>query len=125
MYWLPSTPGEIADRWTILKLKLSRCDTHDAGARESIAEEMRAMRIPAFDDDTLALVEALGRINERMWDLQASVRRLMHADDQPEFLESARKLPLLNDTRAHIKSRIDQLMGYTAVPKQYALRFDV
>lgn len=125
MYWLPSTPGEIADRWTILKLKLRH--VNDEAARQSITAEMRSMRMPAYDDYTLALVEALGKINERVWELQTTVRSLMHDDKNPEFVETARKLPILNDTRAHLKARIDQHMGFdpAAVPKQYALRFEV
>lgn len=125
MYWLPATPGEIADRWTILRLRLTRLEPGDDVSRDSITAEMRSMRMPAYDDDTLALIDVLGRINERMWDLQASVRRLMREDSQDEFLDTARKLPILNDTRAHLKSRIDQHMGHAAVPQPYPLRFEM
>lgn len=113
-HWAPSSPGDLADRWTILALKVVRAP--DEAAREAATHRLQELCMPGYDDTSASVMDALGRINERLWDLQDEVRRLMAApqtaDVQARFLEAARSIPILSDTRAHLKSRIDQLMGH-------------
>lgn len=115
-YWAPSSPGDLADRWTILNLKLARCPEADAEKRAACARRLQELALPAFDRVTTGLVEALGRINESLWDLEDTVRSLLAQPDTPpnraRFLRAARCIPILNDTRNHLKKRIDELMGY-------------
>lgn len=114
-YWAPSSPGDIADRWTILKLKVARCA--DADKRQACARRLEELVLPRFDETTTGVVNALGRINETLWDLEDAVRASMAQPNTPEnqarFLRAARCIPLLNDTRNHLKKRIDEMSGYT------------
>lgn len=112
-YWAPSSPGDLADRWTILTLKVQRAS--DDAKREAATRRLSELALPVYDDTSAAIVAALARVNERLWDLEDDVRRLMassKADAEPAFVRVARAIPLLNDTRAHLKARIDELMGH-------------
>jgi hypothetical protein len=114
-YWAPSSPGDLADRWTILQLKLRKA--RDEAARGACARRLQELHLPAYDETSMAIVEALGRVNEALWDLEDAVRALMASPDQgadtrAKFVQAARSIPVMNDTRNHLKRRIDQLMGY-------------
>lgn len=113
-YWAPSSPGDLADRWTILNLKLARC--HDEAGRGACVRRLQELALPEFDQPATAVVDALGRVNAALWDLEDEVRDAMAAGDSPDaqerFVRAARCIPVLNDTRNHLKKRIDQLSGY-------------
>ena len=112
-YWAPSSPGDLADRWSILNLKLTRCPADDEVTRAACMRRLRELTVPEFDESTSALVDALGRVNAALWDLEDTVRATMAAgDDHDRFVRAARCIPVLNDTRNHLKRRIDQLCGY-------------
>ncbi len=115
-YWAPSSPGDLADRWTILAIRVARAE--DEAARQAATLRIQGLCMPGYDDTSASVMDALGRINERLWDLEDEVRRLaaapQTADTQARFLQAARSIPILNDTRAHLKSRIDELMGHAA-----------
>lgn len=125
-YWAPSSPGDLADRWTILQLKLAKCPETDHAKRDTCVRRLRELPLPNYDATALGLVEALARINSTLWDLEDTVRRLMAQPDGPQqraaFIRAARAVPILNDTRAHLKMRLDQLCGYDGLqdPKMYA-----
>lgn len=123
-YWAPSSPGDLADRWTILKLKERKAASEST--RAAAARRLDELRLPTFDATVSALVDALSRINEALWHLEDRVRALMARPDpesQLAFMRAARGIPVLNDTRNHIKARIDSLMGYTDAqdPKAYSV----
>lgn len=112
-YWAPSSPGDLADRLTILKLKVARCPPGEDVTRAVLTRRLAELTVPAFDAETLALVDALSRINEALWDLEDTVRATMAAGDAHDrFVHAARCIPILNDTRNHVKKRIDQMCGY-------------
>jgi hypothetical protein len=124
-YWAPSSPGDLADRWTILQLKLRKA-ADDDNKKAAVVRRMQELQIPAFDEPTMALVDALARINDALWDLEDTVRALIASEDQgpatsARFVRAARSIPLLNDLRNHIKARIDAMMGYADIqdPKLY------
>lgn len=112
-YWAPSSPGDLADRWSILNLKLTRCPPEDEAARSACMRRLRELAVPEYDESATALVDALGRVNAAIWDLEDTVRATMAAGDAHDrFVRAARCIPVLNDTRNHLKRRIDQLCGY-------------
>ncbi len=121
-YWAPSSPGDLADRWTILQLKLRKAADDDK--RAVCLRRLQELQLPVFDETTQGIVDALARINESLWDLENAVRAaIMKNDETGKFVRAARSIPLLNDTRNHLKARIDALMGYndTQDVKLYAL----
>lgn len=112
-YWAPSSPGDLADRWSILNLKLTRCPPEDETKRLACLRRLRELAVPEYDESASALVDALGRVNAALWDLEDTVRATMAAGDAHDrFVRAARCIPVLNDTRNHLKRRIDQLCGY-------------
>ncbi len=120
MLFLPATPGEVADRRGILRLKLRAARTADE--RRAISAHLDALpsldSLVAFDDTARALVAALDRINERLWQLEDVVREIMDvpgAEAADAFVRAARSVPIMNDTRNHIKRRIDAVMGWPAM----------
>lgn len=118
-YWAPSSPGDLADRWTILNLKLAKCPEADLEKRAACQRRLEELPVPAYDSVTTGIVQALARVNESLWELEDTVREVMALPDTPQqrarFLGAARCIPILNDTRNHLKKRIDELMGYTDV----------
>lgn len=115
-YWAPSSPGDLADRWTILNLKLAQCPAADEAKRAACVRRLEELPVPAYDAVTMGVVEALGRVNQGLWTLEDTVRELLALPDTPpnraRFLRAARCIPILNDTRNHLKKRVDELMGY-------------
>lgn len=110
-YWAPSSPGDLADRWAILNLKLAHTD--DKVKRAACERRLSEILMPEFDESARALVDALSRVNAALWDLEDTVRSTMAAGDAHDrFVRAARCIPVLNDTRNHLKRRIDQLCGY-------------
>ncbi len=114
-FWMPCSPGDLADRWSILNLKLAKASTPEQ--REACQRLLHALPWPGFDETAMGVVHALQRVNQQLWDLEDDVRALMAGeqtdDAQRRFVEAARKIPLLNDTRAHLRTRIDELTGHT------------
>lgn len=117
MLFVPATPGDVADRRSILRLKLRAARSADES--RVIAGHMDALpsldSLVAFDDTARALVAALDRINERLWQLEDVVRETMDApgtEAADAFVRASRSVPIMNDTRNHIKRRIDAVMGW-------------
>lgn len=107
--WVPSSPGDLVDRYTILNLKVERADSE--AKRRAALDCLREITLPEYDANVAVLVDCLAGINRRLWDLEDAVRRLLDAPGDPAFLEAARAIPIMNDARAHTKQRIDLLMG--------------
>ena len=110
-YVAPSSPGDLADRWTIMKLKVVKAPTEEG--RRAALKRLHDLPLPQWYPEASALVDVLGSVNERLWELEDRVRALI-ADpgyDRDDFIAAARTIPILNDVRAHLKGRIDLLMG--------------
>ena len=61
-----------------------------------------------------ALAAELERINADIWDVEERVRdHETRQDFGPGFVEAARSVYKLNDRRAHLKTRINQLLNAT------------
>ena len=113
MTTMPVSVGEMADRWTIANVRVLKC-RDDAGRRAALAA-LHELRMPDLDPAARAVCAALANVNERLWELQDRVRQLLGLGDTgPEFTEVARSIPVLGDTRAHLKRRIDALAGVDA-----------
>lgn len=122
-FWAPSSPGDLADRWTILRLKAHHAA--EGEAREAALRRLAELQalMPEYDDAAVCCMEALAGVNERLWELEDRVRAMLDSTALvTEFAVETRKIPLLNDTRAHLKARIDQLCGYDGSfdPKTYS-----
>jgi hypothetical protein len=119
------SPGELLDKITILQIKRARLV--DPTKREHVLIELgslqaaraRALREP----EALApLVTELQRVNERLWDVEDELRRCEARQEfGPAFVELARSVYRLNDERARLKRRLNELCGSMLIEeKSYA-----
>lgn len=121
---MPVSWGELLDKVTILEIKLARI--RGAEARANVAKEHRLLYDGAVAamhaDGVQALLEALRRVNETLWDIEDAIREHEAAARfDTAFIELARSVYLRNDERAAIKRAINRLLGSDLVEeKSYA-----
>jgi len=104
--------GEIADKLTIIELKLERIS--DPGKLTNLQKEHAILEeaLAGFmrKDDPLYL--ELYRVNTQLWEIEDRIRDLERRKDfGPEFIETARSVYFRNDERSEIKRRINMLTG--------------
>ena len=123
---IPISWGELFDKITILELKSERlhCPRQLTNVRLELKELHRVRdrygrREPAVE----ALAGELRIVNERLWDLENTLRALENAQRfSSEFVEAARGVYRTNDVRSSIKRRINELTRCRLVEeKSYAV----
>ncbi len=107
---LPSSVGDLADRVTILSLKVARLagDGQQFAGKELAALD-KAFRAAGVPQDRYL---ALARVNAQLWDLEDARRR--HVSEHvfgAEALAVANEVTRLNDVRAGIKRQINEECG--------------
>jgi hypothetical protein len=112
-------PGELIDRLTITAIKAARAsDATKAEAARSQLTQLRACvdrHLPATPA-LASLEQALRAVNEELWDLENTVRRLERAEHfDTAFVAAARRIYQANDERAALRHRINQLWDRDAV----------
>jgi Family of unknown function (DUF6165) len=122
---IPVAIGELIDRITILQIKVERftdaAKTKNAQAELSLLCERRDQAMP--QSPTLdALTVQLRAINQRLWDLEDSIRDCeRRADFGPDFVAVARGIYRTNDERAAVKRQISVGFGSDLIEeKSYA-----
>jgi Family of unknown function (DUF6165) len=121
----PVAIGELIDKITILEIKAARF-TDAAKARNVQAElsmllARRDQAIP-LSPRLDALTARLKAVNERLWDLEDSIRDCeRRADFGPDFIAVARSIYRTNDERADLKRQISVGFGSDLIEeKSYA-----
>jgi hypothetical protein len=121
----PVAIGELIDKITILEIKVERFT--DAAKRKNVVAELSMLRArrdqavpqsPRLD----ALGARLKAVNERIWELEDSIRDCeRRADFGPAFVAVARSIYRTNDERAAVKRRINVALGSDLIEeKSYA-----
>ena len=121
----PVAIGELIDKITILEIKAERFT--DAAKRKNVAAELSMLRArrdqavpqsPRLD----ALGARLKAVNERIWELEDSIRDCeRRADFGPDFVAVARSIYRTNDERAAVKRQINVAFGSGLIEeKSYA-----
>jgi hypothetical protein len=123
---VPIATGELIDKITILEIKLARLTdaaklTHVRGEL-GLLRQRRADALPtelALD----TLTARLRAVNERIWDLEDSIRDCERQQDfGPVFVAAARNIYRTNDERAAIKREINLVTGSALIEeKSYAV----
>jgi hypothetical protein len=122
---VPISPGELLDKITILKIKSQRMS--DAAKLKNVRLELAELEATwaasAYaSKDIAADVDALFKVNERLWVIEDDIRdkeRAQRFDE--EFIRLARAVYFENDDRAAIKRRLNLTLGSTIVEeKSYA-----
>jgi hypothetical protein len=117
--------GDVVDRVTILELKVARiADTqrraHAAVELDALRAAWKAEGLPAIDD--LEETPRLAEVNARLWEVEDRLRELdRNGRFDPEFVQLARSVYLLNDERARWKRAINERLDSPIVEvKSYA-----
>jgi hypothetical protein len=111
----PVATGELIDRITILEIKVARF-THPEQTANARTELMllcqrRAAVLPP-DPVVDALTARLKVVNERIWDLEDTIRECERRQDfGPTFVTAARSIYRSNDERAALKREINVATG--------------
>jgi hypothetical protein len=106
----PISVGELIDKITILQIKLERLD--GPGAR-NVAKELavlnRARSNAHLNEPEIApLMIQLRAVNVELWNIEDQIRQLeAFKDFGPRFIDTARSVYRLNDSRAAIKRLIN------------------
>lgn len=112
---VPISPGELADKLTILRIKQARIG--DPAKLTNVRLELELLgriwqdcgceaRCPPAE------IEALQQVNERLWEIEDRIRDKEAAGAfDADFIALARAVYTENDTRAAIKRRINLALG--------------
>ncbi|MHC5537044.1 tetratricopeptide repeat protein [Singulisphaera rosea] len=113
---IPMSPGELADKITILGLKFAKFD--DPAKLRNVRAELDALRlaytraIPEEAEDIGEIRQELAEVNAQLWDVEENIRACDRAGDfGPRFVELARSVYRQNDRRAELKRLINQRLG--------------
>jgi hypothetical protein len=117
----PISVGELIDKITILRIKTEKI--HAAAAHKNVSHELdRLMQIRAdleLTADLGGLEEQLLEVNRRLWDVEDDLRDLERLRDfGPRFIELARSVYTLNDRRAALKRKINEVTSSAIVDEK-------
>jgi hypothetical protein len=122
---VPIAIGELIDKITILAIKVERFT--DVAKRKNVQAELSmlcARRDQAIPNSPRldALTAQLKAVNERLWELEDSIRDCeRRADFGPDFVAVARGIYRSNDERAAVKREISIAFGSVLIEeKSYA-----
>jgi len=122
---VPTAPGELIDKLTILRLKEERIEDPAKVAnvrveKEALMQTADAHVPPSADLD--ALWEELYQINADLWVIEDDIRECEKAKNfGAEFIRLARAVYITNDRRADVKKKINLLLGSALIEeKSYA-----
>ena len=119
---VPTAPGELIDKLTILRLKSEKIT--DPAKLANVQHEQSVLRNIADDaveqsDDLAALWEELYQINGDLWVIEDDLRAFeARADFGAGFIGLARAVYVTNDKRARVKKAINVLLGSDLVEEK-------
>ncbi len=114
--------GEFLDKMTILEIKSDRIKNQDkllnVNRELGMLHDIWAAS-PLSAADTGDLVPRLKAVNERLWDIEDSIRRQEAAGTfGEEFIRLARSVYEENDERARLKYELNQRLGSDLVEEK-------
>jgi hypothetical protein len=104
--YTPVGPGELIEKIAILEIKSER-----VAPRDKLADKLSNVRAE--------LAELVG-VRDALWWVEDELRdHERHADFGPSFVALARSVYRLNDQRAALKRRINQLLSAAIVEEKF------
>lgn len=119
---VPTAPGELIDKLTILRLKSEKIS--DSAKLANVRHEMSVLQQTSdaaveMTDALRKLWHALYAINADLWVIEDDIRAFEAARDfGPGFIALARAVYVTNDERARIKKEINLLLGSAIVEEK-------
>ena len=116
---IPVSVGELADKITILEIKKNKIS--DINNLKKIKNELYFLidilkNKVKIDNDIKKEISSLKKINLKLWDIEDSKRKCEKNNTfGPKFIKLARSVYILNDKRAKIKLKINNLSGSNIV----------
>ena len=104
--------GELLDKLTILEIKLEKIS--DKESLKIIQKEYQILnKTDGIDKNQYkALFDELKSTNRKLWDIENEKRLCeKNSDFGEKFIQVSRDVHFMNDKRAKIKSKINQLSG--------------
>jgi len=111
--------GEIADKLTIIEIKLERIS--DEAKLVNLRKEYEVLdeAVSQIIDKKDALYKELYDINCQLWDIEDRIRDLeRNKDFGQDFIETARAVYFTNDKRSDVKRRINEKTGSNLVEEK-------
>jgi len=104
--------GEIADKLTIIELKLGRISDPDKLTNLRTEHAILEKALAGFMEKSDPLYQELYRVNSDLWEIEDRIRDLERKKDfGREFIETARSVYFRNDLRSEIKRKINLVTG--------------
>ena len=104
--------GEIADKLTIIEIKLERIK--DSLKLANLRKEYDILNdaVASIIDKNHQFYLDLYNINIHLWDIEDHIRDLERAKDfGDDFIQTARSVYFINDKRSEVKRKINELTG--------------
>ena len=119
---VPTAPGELIDKLTILRLKSEQIADPDKLAHvrheQQVLQAIADNALPK-NDDLGALWDELYAINGDLWVIEDDIRLFESKGDFGEgFVALARAVYVTNDKRAAVKKEINLLLGSAIVEEK-------
>ncbi|MCF2905983.1 hypothetical protein L0666_13365 [Octadecabacter sp. CECT 8868] len=119
---VPTAPGELIDKLTILRLKEERISdvTKVANVRveKGVLMKTAKTQVPASPELDV-LWEELYEINAELWNIEDDIRDCERSKDFGEkFIRLARAVYITNDRRSDVKKRINLLLGSSLIEEK-------
>ncbi|MBU2992362.1 hypothetical protein Q4555_09370 [Octadecabacter sp. 1_MG-2023] len=119
---VPTAPGELIDKLTILRLKEERISdaTKVANVRVEKAVLMKTAKAQVPSSTELdALWEELYQINADLWIIEDDIRDCEKSKEfGEEFIRLARAVYITNDRRSDVKKQINLLLGSNLIEEK-------
>jgi len=104
--------GEIADKLTIIEIKLERIK--DSLKLANLRKEYDILNdaVASIIDKNHQFYKDLYNINNQLWDIEDHIRDLERVKDfGDDFVQTARSVYFINDKRSDVKRKINELTG--------------
>jgi len=104
--------GEIADKLTIIEIKLSKI--RDEAKLTNIRNEYAVVKeaMSTIMDTSHPLYRQLYDINSKLWEIEDHIRDLERARNfGDDFVQTARSIYFINDERSEVKRKINDQTG--------------
>jgi len=117
--------GEIADKLTIIEIKLKHIKDQDK--LKNLRTEYNVLDeavTKIIAKDHKFYIELL-KINQELWDIEDRIRDLERDKEfGQEFIETARAVYFTNDKRSEVKRQINELTGSNLVEEKSYQKYD-
>ena len=119
---VPISWGELVDKVTILEIKLAKIIAPQAQA--NVKTELNHLtRILTQNTGVMDLLATkkneLSKINQKLWQVEDDIRgKEAQLSFDQEFIELARRVYRLNDERAKVKRKINDILGSELVEEK-------